>query len=147
MYNCNVSCVTGFANEVNQAGINYYKNLIRELKNNNIEPLVTIFHWDLPQVLQDYGGFLNDSLKDWFVDYARVCFENFGEDVKMWITFNEATSICYSGYGTKRLAPALGISGVGEYICGHNLIKGHAAAYHLYDQEFRPKQGGKIVNN
>ncbi|XP_057667465.1 myrosinase 1-like isoform X2 [Diorhabda carinulata] len=135
----------GFRGDVNQKGIEYYKTLIKELKDNNIEPLVTLYHWDLPQFLQDLGGFFSDSLSVWFAEYARVCFEAFGEDIKYWVTFNEPKSICNNGYGNGRSAPGIYNPGIGEYICIHNLIKAHAAAYHVYDKEFRDKYHGKVT--
>lgn len=135
---------SGMVNEVNQAGINYYKNLIKELKANNIEPLVTLHHWDIPQALEEAGGFLNENIIDWFADYARLCFETFGYSVKYWLTFNEPKQTCLYGYGEGSLAPSRVASGIGDYICSHNLLRAHAKAYHIYDKEFRSKQKGKV---
>ncbi|XP_050504819.1 myrosinase 1-like isoform X1 [Diabrotica virgifera virgifera] len=135
----------GFRDEVNQKGIDYYKNLIKELKDNNIEPLVTLYHWDLPQFLQDLGGFFSSSLEVWFAEYARICFEAFGKDVKYWVTFNEPSSICNNGYGKGKFAPGIYNPGIGEYLCIHNLLNAHAAAYHVYDKEFRSTYNGKVT--
>ncbi|XP_023028515.2 myrosinase 1 [Leptinotarsa decemlineata] len=132
---------------VNPLGVEYYRRLFRVLKQNQIEPFVTLYHWDLPQPLQDMGGFLNKSMVNWFRDYARVAFELFGDDVKYWSTFNDPYSICANGYGGSSLAPALNKSGEADYICGHNLLLAHAAAYHLYDKEFRKIQDGRISIN
>ena len=66
----------------NPLGIQYYKNLIAALKANNIEPMVTLYHWDLPQTLQDKCGFLNASFPDWFEQYADLCFREFGPSVR-----------------------------------------------------------------
>lgn len=129
---------------MNALGIKYYKKLIKLLKENNIEPIVTLYHWDLPQVLQDKGGFLNESIAKWFSDYARICFEVFGKDIKYWITLNEAKQVCYAGYGYGGKAPAIKAEGTLDYVCTHNLLKAHAAAWHIYDDEFRQKQGGML---
>ncbi|KAF2887266.1 hypothetical protein ILUMI_18907, partial [Ignelater luminosus] len=135
---------TGFSDQINPDGIRYYNNLINLLIKNNIIPLVTIFHWDTPQPVEDLGGFTNELMADWFEDYARVVFENFGDRVKLWITFNEPKQTCLHGYGSDGLAPGYKLSGTGDYLCAHNLIKAHARAYHLYDKKFRSKQNGNI---
>uniref|UniRef100_A0A0K8TVF8 Putative glycosyl hydrolase n=1 Tax=Phaedon cochleariae TaxID=80249 RepID=A0A0K8TVF8_PHACE len=135
---------SGFDDKVNKAGVKYYKNLIKELRANNITPLVTLFHWDLPQSLQDLGGFQNDIIIDRFVDFARVCFREFGEDVQYWMTFNEPISICHVGYALATLAPQINSPGMGEYLCAHNLMRAHAKAYRMYDEEFRSAQNGLV---
>ena len=64
-------------------GIQYYKDLIAEMKSAGITPVATLYHWDLPQALQDQGGWLNADIADAFEAYAAVCFREFGDDVRM----------------------------------------------------------------
>ncbi|CAG4997855.1 unnamed protein product [Parnassius apollo] len=135
---------TGFPDKINEAGVQYYNNLIDEMLKYNIEPVVTIYHWDLPQKLQEMGGWTNPYIIDWYTDYARVAFELFGEKVKNWITVNEPEQICYFGYGNNLHAPRLNIKGVADYLCAKNILLAHAKAYHVYDEEYRPNQGGTI---
>ncbi|GBP05950.1 Myrosinase 1 [Eumeta japonica] len=135
---------SGFADKVNEAGVAYYNNLINEMLKYNIEPMITLYHWDLPQRLQDLGGWANPHIVDWFSDYARVAYEQFGDRVKYWITINEPREVCYQGYGANTMAPILDFKGIGEYLCAKNLLVAHAKAYHIYDEEFKPVNGGVI---
>jgi len=130
--------------ETNPAGIQYYKDLISELKEAGIEPAATLYHWDLPQALQEQGGWLNASVADWFEEYARVVFTEFGDEVKMFITLNEPKETSIQGHGTGTMAP--GFFGIGDltYIAAHNQIRAHARAYRLYQSEFATAQGGRV---
>ncbi|XP_037969035.2 myrosinase 1 [Plutella xylostella] len=134
----------GTDNYINAEGVQYYRNLFDELVKYNITPMVTLFHWDLPQMFMDLGGWTNPEMVDYFEDYARVAFNLFGDVVKIWTTINEPHQHCYNGYGTDYFAPALESYGVGEYLCDHYILLAHARVYHLYDREFRPKYKGKI---
>ncbi|XP_004507315.1 non-cyanogenic beta-glucosidase-like [Cicer arietinum] len=137
----------------NPAGIEYYNNLTNELIANGIQPLVTLFHWDLPQGLEDeYGGFLNESIVDDFRDYADLCFNKFGDRVKNWVTFNEPWLYSNGGYALGNTAPGRcsdptclgGNSGTEPYTVTHNQILAHAEAFHLYRRKYQPRQQGKI---
>ncbi|PSN50030.1 Myrosinase 1 [Blattella germanica] len=133
---------TGHVNVINQAAIDYYNDLINELVANGIEPLVTMYHWDLPQSLQDLGGWTNRAMADYFEDYARVLFKNFGDRVKRWITMNEPTSIVFGYCLPLGMAPNVLTPGHGQYLAMHTILLSHARAYRLYDREFRETQQG-----
>lgn len=132
----------GLANQVNEAGIEFYNNYINEMLKYNITPMVTLYHWDLPQKLQDLGGFMSPLFPEWFEDYARVVFDRLGDRVKHWITFNEPREICFEGYGWSTKAPILNATDVGTYYCAKNLVLGHARAYKAYVNDFKPSQDG-----
>ncbi|GKY91453.1 hypothetical protein MPSEU_000117600 [Mayamaea pseudoterrestris] len=133
--------------DVNQAGIDFYNNLIDELLANDIEPWVTLYHWDLPSSLEErYKGWLGDELPDKFANYARIVFEHFGDRVKHWITINEAWSSAIGGYASGLHAPGHQ-SPTEPYIVAHHLLLAHAKAVHVYRTEFNvtTTQGGAIL--
>jgi len=137
---------TGFSVSVNQDGIDYYNNLINALLDKNIIPFVTLYHWDLPQPLQEMGGWANPLMADYFEQYAKIAFEAFGDRVNHWLTFNEPKNFCQAGYGGVASAPALNYSGVADYMCAHTVLQAHARTYHLYSKKFKPVQKGKYSN-
>lgn len=81
--------------EVNEKGLAYYHRLVDALLENGIEPMVTLYHWDLPQALQDEGGWDNRETIDAFVNYAELMFNEFSGKVKKWITFNEPWCVSF----------------------------------------------------
>lgn len=83
--------------EVNQKGIEFYNNLINELLSYNIEPIVTMYHFDLPYELEKKGGWSNRETIDAFVNYSKVLFENFGDRVNYWLTINEQNMMILFG--------------------------------------------------
>jgi lactase-phlorizin hydrolase len=129
---------------INQAGLDYYNNLINELIANDIIPMVTLYHWDLPQPLQDIGGWPNEELIQHFTDYSRLLYRTFGDRVKYWITFNEAFVFCQLGYGYGAHAPGIADPAEQPYQCAHTVLKSHAMAYRIYEREFKATQGGKV---
>ncbi|GAU49488.1 hypothetical protein TSUD_88550 [Trifolium subterraneum] len=141
---------------VNQEGINFYNNFINELLANGIKPLVTLFHWDLPQALEDeYGGFLSRFIVKDFQDYAELCFKEFGDRVKYWVTLNEPWSYSQHGYATGRMAPGRcsswmnpnctgGDSATEPYFVTHNQLLAHAAAVDVYKKMYQESQKGVI---
>lgn len=139
---------------INREGVMYYNNLINELIKNGITPYVTLFHWDVPQALEDkYGGFLDKRIVNDFKDYCQICFREFGDRVKSWITLNEPWTFSTLGYSLGQHAPGHCSSFLGcptgdsltePYIVTHNLILAHAAAAKLYKNHFQSIQGGQI---
>lgn len=135
---------TGAVDKVNEDGVRYYNAVIDECLAFNITPVVTIFHWDLPQTLQDLGGFSNDVIADYFQDYAELVFEKFGDRVKWWITLNEPYTLCQEGYGNGAKAPLVVAEGRANYLCAHTMLKSHGRAYRLYENKFKSSQKGKV---
>ena len=130
--------------EVNQAGIDFYNTLIDELLAVGIEPWVTLYHWDLPAALEfEIDGWLGDDISDVFAEYADVCFKNFGNRVKNWITINEAWVVAILGYGHGVFAPGKKSNDL-PYLAGHNLIKAHAKAVSVYRSKYQTTQKGHI---
>ncbi|CAH1787043.1 unnamed protein product [Owenia fusiformis] len=129
---------------INEAGIKYYSDLIDALIAANIKPFVTLYHWDLPQTLQDFGGWENETMIEYFNQYAIICFQRYGDRVKHWLTFNEPWVVAWQGYGEGSFAPGIVSPGVAVYKAGHTMIKAHAKAYHTYNDTFRASQKGVI---
>ncbi|KAI4491153.1 hypothetical protein M0802_010374 [Mischocyttarus mexicanus] len=135
----------GFSNNVSKDGIAHYHNLIDELLANDIEPIVTIYHWDHPQVLEDAGGWLNSLIIDWFVDYARIVFTEYASKVKKFIIVNEPTINCVIIYSMGFFAPGKpSLRGTGEYVCVHNMLKAHAIVYRMYQKEYKNAYNGSL---
>lgn len=132
------------ADGVNEAGINYYNKIIDELIAYNIEPMITMYHWDLPQILQDANGWLNETVVPEFEAYANVLYERFGDRVQRWITFNEPWVTCIQGYSDGSHAPGVKEPATGAYMCAHNILKSHARAYRLYEDTYRSRQVGTV---
>ncbi|XP_044746138.1 myrosinase 1-like [Coccinella septempunctata] len=127
---------------VSLEGIEYYNNLIDELLASDIEPYVTIFHWDTPKTLEENGGWLNNSIVDHYVSYARILFELYGDRVKHWLTFNEFSQFCEEGYSRAEKAPFKSLQGIGGYQCTHNALIAHSRTYKMYVEEFKISQKG-----
>ncbi|MCY4778893.1 GH1 family beta-glucosidase [Sphingobacterium sp. UT-1RO-CII-1] len=84
--------------EINGLGIDFYNRIIDLALELGITPWVTLYHWDLPQALEDKGGWTNRDVKDWFADYVAICVKHFGDRVKNWIVINEPTVFTGAGY-------------------------------------------------
>lgn len=129
--------------EVNPAGIAYYKKLIAALKEAGIMPNVTMYHWDLPYALQVRGGFGNRQIIKWFTHYAEILLDNFGEDVDMWVTFNEPIAV-YVGHALGWFAPGLKDEAYARQ-CLHHLLLCHAETVKLFRKKHLPNAKIGIV--
>ncbi|GAB4832646.1 hypothetical protein Ancab_006664 [Ancistrocladus abbreviatus] len=140
---------------VNEKGVRFYQKLIDLLLKNNIQPFVTLFHWDLPQALyDDYRGFLSPMIINDFRDYADFCFKTFGDKVKYWTTLNEPNLYARFAHDDGIFAPGrcsdfvgdcqYGDSGREPYIAGHHELLCHAAAVDVYRKNYQASQKGVI---
>lgn len=131
--------------KVNPEGIAYYKRLIRCLKANGIVPNATMYHWDLPYALQLKGGWGNREIVRWFTEYARVLLDNFGEEIDLWVTFNEPIAT-YVGYGMGTFAPGLKDEKYARQAL-HNLLVCHGEAVKLFrSYHFQMAKIGIVVD-
>jgi beta-glucosidase len=111
----------------NAKGLDYYNRVIDALLEAGIQPAVTLYHWDLPQALQDEGGWANRDIADWFAEFAGIAGEAFGDRVPKWITLNEPWVSAHVGYRDGRHAP--GIRDVAQAVAAnHHLLLAHGRA-------------------
>ncbi|WJX57387.1 Beta-glucosidase 40 [Trifolium repens] len=141
---------------VNQAGIDHYNKLIDALLAKGIEPYVTLYHWDLPQALEDkYNGWLSPLIIKDFAAYAETCFQKFGDRVKHWITFNEPHTFAMMGYDVGQHAPGRcsillhklcrsGNSAIEPYIVAHNVLLSHSIVADIYRKKYQKIQAGFV---
>ncbi|CAN1250374.1 Beta-glucosidase 12 [Linum perenne] len=134
---------------ISEQGIAFYHRLLDVLIENNIDPYVTIWHWDTPQLLEgEYGGFLSRNIVKDYEDYCDLLFKEYGSKVKKWITLNEPMVMTAKAYDEGVFAPGhcspwvnracrVGDSGIEPYIVAHNLLLTHSAAYHLYKSKYQ----------
>ena len=112
---------------VNQSGLDFYDRLIDELLAQGVQPFPTLYHWDLPQALEDEGGWVARSTAEAFVAYAEVVAERLGDRVPHWITHNEPWVAAWLGYGTGEHAPGRA-STDGALAAAHHLLLSHGWA-------------------
>jgi len=119
--------------KVNKIGLDFYDRLVEELLSAGIVPTVNLFHWDLPQVLQDAGGWPNRDTSDWFAQYAHVVFNRLGDRVERWITQNEPRVAAFLGYGNGTHAPGI-CDYTQAYQAVHHLLLAHGKAVQVFRQ-------------
>lgn len=114
--------------KVSEDGVRFYSELIDELLAHNIEPYITLFHWDYPYALYKKGGWLNDDSVEWFKDYAAKIVELYSDRVTHYITFNEPQCFIGIGYLKAEHAPGLSVPYKDAFQMAHNVLKAHGAA-------------------
>lgn len=113
---------------VNEAGLRFYEELIDGLLAAGITPWVTLYHWDLPQALQQRGGWLNREIVEWFGRYAEIVADRLGDRVKHWMTINEPPCVIGLGYQEGVFAPGLKLSFRECLLGAHHVLLAHGRA-------------------
>ncbi len=130
--------------KVNPAGLDFYERLVDALLEHGIQPMATLYHWDLPAALDDHGGWLNPESAQWFANYAHVVFRRLDGRVKLWATLNEPWVVADGGYLHGALAPGHR-NRFEAPIASHNLLRAHATAVRAYRAEGKHSIG-LVVN-
>ena len=113
--------------EVNKRGLDYYERLVDGLLERDVVPMATLYHWDLPQALEDRGGWLVRESAERFADYAMAVHDRLGDRVRLWATMNEPWCSAYLGYASGRHAPGKKV-GADAHRAAHHLLLGHGLA-------------------
>ncbi|MBO0847872.1 MAG: beta-glucosidase [Pseudonocardia sp.] len=130
----------------NPAGLDFYRRLVDELLAAEIAPCVTLYHWDLPQALEDAGGWRVRETAERFAEYAGLVHAALGDRVPMWITLNEPYCSAFVGYAEGRHAPGA-TEGHGALAAAHHLLVGHGLAVRaLRDQRHGDERVGITLN-
>ena len=111
----------------NAKGLDFYRRLVEQLHGHKIKPALTLYHWDLPQALQDNGGWNNRDTAKYFAEYAAFIFENFDLPVDRWITLNEPWVVAFLGHAFGIHAPGVNDFNIALQV-SHNLLLGHGLA-------------------
>ncbi|MBD1936004.1 GH1 family beta-glucosidase [Microcoleus sp. FACHB-68] len=134
----------GYGN-INEKGIDFYNRLVDKLLEAGIVPNITLNHWDLPQAIQDAGGWPNRDSTDWFAEYAGLMFNRLGDRVTLWSTHNEPWVAAFFGYGFGNFAP--GIADFSQaYQTAHHLLLAHGKALQVFRQGGYKGEIGIVLN-
>jgi beta-glucosidase len=138
--------IPGGTGEVNRAGLDFYDRLVDELLAAGVTPFATLYHWDLPQVLQDRGGWPSRDTAYAFADYAGVVAARLGDRVQDWFTVNEPLCSAWIGYLEGKMAP--GVRSLAEAVpASHHLLLGHGlAAAAVRSASLAPARIGAVLN-
>ena len=130
---------------INQAGLDFYDRLIDGALERGIQPWITMYHWDLPQALQDRGGWNNREVVKWFEEYANVLTNEFGDRVKHWMTLNEPLCSAWIGHLYGDMAP--GITDLQTALnASHHLLMSHGIASQVTRTNVKDSKVGIVIN-
>lgn len=130
---------------INAKGLDFYDRLVDALCAANIEPFLTLYHWDLPQALHEEGGWTNRNVCHAFADYAALTVKRLGDRVKYWTTFNEPGVVMSDGYLVGEHAPSIQDARV-AYQVGHHLMVAHGLAVQALRAAHPKVQAGIVLN-
>lgn len=130
---------------INPQGLDFYNMLVDQLLEKGIEPFITLYHWDLPQTLQETGGWDHRQTTDYFADYATVIFQSLGDRVKKWLTLNEPWVISYCGHAENIHAPGFADNAMAVRV-SHHLNLAHAKAVQVFRQLNQKGEIGITLN-
>ena len=132
--------------QINQAGIDFYSRLVDRLLEANITPFATLYHWDLPQLLYEAGGWPSRSTAEAFVEYADVITRVLGDRVKNWMTHNEPAVVANLGYLTGEHAPGIKGDHLAAVKTAHNLLLSHGWSVPVIRQNSPGCEVGIVLN-
>ncbi|MGX7677270.1 GH1 family beta-glucosidase [Jatrophihabitans sp. DSM 45814] len=132
--------------QVNQAGLDFYSRLVDELLDHDIRPLVTLYHWDLPQYLQDRGGWTNRDTAARFAEYASIVAERLGDRVPSFTTLNEPYCSAYLGHASGEHAPGIR-NDAAAFTAAHHLLLAHGLGVQALRSILRDDQELSITLN
>lgn len=130
---------------VNEKGLDFYDRLVDALLEENIEPYATLYHWDLPQALQDNGGWGSRDIIGQFADYASLMGKRLGDRLKYWATLNEPWVIAFMGHRSGEHAPGLYDEKLSLQV-SHNMMVAHGAAVDALRANVKDVQAGIVIN-
>ncbi|MET8155636.1 GH1 family beta-glucosidase [Sphaerisporangium sp. NPDC005289] len=131
------------AGAVNQAGLDFYRRLVDGLRERGVHPMATLFHWDLPQALQEAGGWENRDTAERFADYAAIMFDAL--EVRDWLTINEPKTVVDCGYRWGIHAP--GVQDEGRaFVALHHLLLAHGRASRVLHEAHPGRRIGPALN-
>jgi beta-glucosidase len=123
---------------VNQKGLDFYRRAVDLMLELGLTPNATLYHWDLPQALEERGGFLNRDIVNWYGEYATLLFETFKNEIPLWVTFNEPIAT-YVGYALGAFAPGRRLEKFGRQ-ANHNLLLAHGEGVRRFRDVFGEKK-------